>query len=143
MPKFSLKCLQIFLIITGFLFLSCNKDQNNKDKVIVNETDIEEPDDTVQLTPAESFSSALIDVFIDESNDEDLLIYLEEEIFPLVSKSDKVTFDKISASLYLLSYDEGNELKNILIRKIYNPQKDEIVFQKENVEFDAKKFFLK
>jgi hypothetical protein len=143
MPKFSLKYFQFFLIFVGFLFLSCNKDQNNKEKVIVNETDIEEPEDTVQLTPAESFSSALTEVFLDESNDEDLLIYLEEEIFPLVSKSDKVTFDKISASLYLLSYDENNELKNILIRKIYDPQKDEIVFQKENIEFDAKKFFLK
>jgi hypothetical protein len=143
MPKFSLKYFQIFLIFVGFLFLSCNKDQNNKEKVIVNETDIEEPEDTVQLTPAESFSSALTEVFLDESNDEDLLIYLEEEIFPLVSKSDKVTFDKISASLYLLSYNENNELKNILIRKIYDPQKDEIVFQKENIEFDAKKFFLK
>jgi hypothetical protein len=143
MPKFSLKYFQFFLIFVGFLFLSCNKDQNNKEKVIVNETDIEEPEDTVQLTPAESFSSALTEVFLDESHDEDLLIYLEEEIFPLVSKSDKVTFDKISASLYLLSYDENNELKNILIRKIYDPQKDEIVFQKENIEFDAKKFFLK
>jgi hypothetical protein len=120
---------------------SCGKADNSKEKIVIN--DVAESEDTAAMTPSESFSSALTDAFLDESGDEGLQYYLEEEIFPIISKADKVTIDKISASIYLLSYNEGNEMKNFIIRKIYNPQLDEISFQREDVQFEPNKYFIK
>ena len=138
-----LRYICFILLFSGIFLYSCGKNDIIKEKPNVSESESQEPEDTVQLTPAELFSNALCDNFLNETDDEDLQIYLEEEIFPLVSKSDKVTIDKLSVSMYLLSYTEGNESKNILIQKNYNPKIDEIYFLKEVVTFDAKKYYIK
>ncbi len=133
-----------FILLASMIFIySCGKNDTFKEKSNLSESETQEPEDTVQLTPAELFSNALCDNFLHETDDEDLQVYLEEEIFPLVSKSDKVTIDKLSVSMFLLNYTDGNESKNILIQKNYNPQIDEIYFLKEVVTFDAKKYYIK
>ena len=134
-----------FLVIFIFLFaLSCGKKDNNGSNVDSNkDTLTEEQEDTTALSPQEAFSSVLTDDFIDEGNDEDLQIYLEDEIFPIISGTNKLTFNKISSAMYLLSYTENGENKNLLIQKYYDAQKDEVFFDKEFVNFDAKKIFIK
>ena len=138
-----LRYISFILLFSGIFLYSCGKNDIIKEKPNVSESESQEPEDTVQLTPAELFSNAMCDNFLNDTDDEDLQIYLEEEIYPVVSKSDKVTIDKLSASIYLLSYSEGNESKNILIQKYYNPKIDEIYFLKEVVTFDAKKYYIK
>ena len=132
-----------FIIIFLFLF-SCGKEQNKNiriEKTIDNQTS-EVDKDTTELSPQEIFSTALTDNILD-IEDEDLQVYLEEEIYPAISKSNKVTIDKISSSLYLLQYDDKGTLKNILLQKFYNPSKDEFFFEKKEIQSDAIKQFVK
>jgi hypothetical protein len=138
--QFSYCCFIIFFL--GILAYSCGKNDNLKDKTDVKDRENIELNDTAQMTPAESFSNAMCESILEGKYDEDLQIFLEEEIYPVVSKSDDVTIDRLSASIYLLSYKDGNEIKNILFQKHYNPQSDEIYFTKEGVTFDAKKYYI-
>jgi hypothetical protein len=137
-----LNYIYFLIFIIGFFLYSCGKNDNPNEKSGTKEVDSSEFADTVQMTPAESFSNAMCESILEGKYDEDLQIFLEEEIYPIVSKSDNVTFDRLSASLYLLSYKDGNEIKNILFQKHYNPQTDEIYFTKEGVTFDAKKYYI-
>ena len=127
-----------------FLF-SCNKETPLKQKTETpkteNHDDVNDTDSA--MTAEESFSSALVQDIMGENEDADLQYYLEEEIYEMVSKSEKVTLDRISSSLYLLSYYEGGTLKNFLIQKFYNPQKDEISFEKSETQSNTFKQFVK
>jgi len=132
----------IFLSLTLY---SCKKDDTGKEKTDSKKNDQEESqsDSDSTLTAEELFSSSLVEDIMGTGEDIDLEIYLEEEIFPLVSKSSKVTIDRISSSLYLLNYDDNGAMKNLLIRKFYNPAKDEFVFEKSEIQTDAVKQFVR
>lgn len=133
----------IFLGLIVITFISCSKDDVKKKVEKKVETEVANDDeDTTAMTPKEIFSDALTSNILND-NDEDLQVYLEETIYPLVSNSKKVTIDKISSSLYLLQYEEGGNQKNILLQKFYNPSNDEFFFEKRDVQNDAIKQFLK
>jgi hypothetical protein len=133
----------LFLIIV-ITSISCGKNDVVKriEKKIETENAVDNDDDTTALTPQEEFSNAMVYNILD-INDEELQIYLEEDIYPLVSKSNKITIDKISSSLFLLQYEENGSNKNLLIQKFYNPSKDEFFFEKREVQNDAIKQFVK
>lgn len=125
-----------FALIISLILISCNKDDAPKEKTDTqnNQSQDEngnENDSDSTMSPEEAFSSALVQDILGENDDPDLQIYLEEQIFPLVSKSNKVTIDRVSSSQYLLSYDEAGALKNLVIQKYYSPGKDEFVFEKK------------
>ena len=135
----------LILIATLFLF-SCGKseDQKQRSETQNNQTQEESSDETdTTMTVEEAFSTALVQVIIGDEEDPDLQDYLEEVIYPVVSKSDKVTIDKISSSLYLLSYNESGTMKNVLIQKFYNPVEDEFVFEKRDTDVNSIKQFVK
>ena len=137
--------LVLILIATLFLF-SCGKseDQKQRSETQNNQTQEESSDETdTTMTVEEAFSTALVQVIIGDEEDPDLQDYLEEVIYPVVSKSDKVTIDKISSSLYLLSYNESGTMKNVLIQKFYNPVEDEFVFEKRDTDVNSIKQFVK
>jgi len=90
----------------------------------------EETSDTVSLSPQEVFALTLTEDILNE-DDEDLRLFLEEDIYPLVSKSQKVTIDRFSSSQYIISYSQNDTLKEIVIRKFYNPVSDIIEFTKK------------
>ena len=121
----------VLLLITLFL-ISCGQEgTDNKD--ITNEQE----SDTIALSPEEIFSSTLVEDILQTGNDEDLKIYLEEEIYPLVSNSNKVTLDRVSASLYLLTYEDNGDDKNFIIQKFYSPVNFEVFFEKRETETNA------
>ena len=130
-----------FLVV---VFVSCGKDDVVKkiEKKIVTENIEDEDSDTTALPPEEAFSSAMVNNILDVY-DEELQVFLEDSIFPVVSKSEKITMDKISSSLFLLQYFENGNAKNILIQKFYNSPEDEFFFEKREVQFDALKQFIK
>lgn len=129
------------IIFASFVFISCNKDNSTNQK---SETEQSENDDSGDsLTVQEAFSSTLVQDMLNEDEEVDLQIYLEEQIYPIVSKSNKVTIDRISSSIYLLSYDDNGVMKNISIQKYYSPVKDEIFFEKSEILNDSLKQFLK
>lgn len=140
-----LNFLKYFLFALIFItFISCSRDEVKKrlNKVETEMRNDEEDEDTTALTPPEALSQALVANILND-DDEDLQSYIEDEIYPLVSKSNKITIDKISSSLYLLQYDDKGSQKNILIQKFYNPEKDEFFFDKREVQYDAVKQFVK
>jgi hypothetical protein len=136
-----IKYLVFVLLIIAFV--SCSKEQVKRtfEKKIDTQV-VEDEADTTSLSPEEEFSSALVNNILD-TEDEDLQVYLEDEIYPLVKTSNKVTIDNISSSLYLLQYDDKGSTKNILIQKFYNPEKDDFFFEKREVQNDAIKQFIK
>ena len=127
----------VLLLIALFLF-SCRKDGTENEDV----TD-EQESDTIALSPEEIFSSTLVEDILQTGSDEDLKIYLEEEIYPLVSNSNKVTLDRVSASLYILTFDDNGVDKNFIIQKFYSPVNFEVFFEKRETETDAINQYLK
>jgi hypothetical protein len=133
----------ILLGLISIAFISCSKDEVKKKIEKRVETEITEDDtDTTAMTPQEAFSSALVSNILD-IEDEDLQNYLEDEIFSIVKRSNKVTIDNISSSIFLLQYSDSGNQKNILIQKFYNPSNDEFFFEKREVQNDAIKQFVK
>lgn len=136
----------LFLFLISSAFYSCNKETgtNKNSTESRKQTDeVTETETDSVMTPEEIFSSSLVQDIMGEEEDIDLQIYLEEQIYPLVSKSDKITLDKISSSLYLVSYRENGIMRNFILQKFYNPLKDEFLFEKTDTQLNAVKQFLK
>lgn len=115
----------ILLIILTLLIISgCGEN---------NQSVQDESTDSVTLSPPEVFSLTLTEDILRE-DDEDLRLYLEEEIYPAVSKSEKVTIDRLSSSECLLTYFSEGAFKGLLIKKYYNPVEDIVVFTKNETE---------
>jgi hypothetical protein len=135
----------IAIIFSLFIF-SCNKnsetDQSAKNNNSQQESGIENDSDSA-MTDEEVFSSSLVQGILGEEEDIELQIYLEETIYPIVAKSDKVTFDRISNSIFLLGFNDNGTLRNIMIQKLYNPDTGEFVFENEEVPTSAQKQFVK
>lgn len=131
----------ISLILFSLLIFACGKNSDG-DKVNQQGTTSTEESDTTALTPQEALSTTLIEDIMN-TEDEDLAAYIEDEIYPIVSKSQRVTIEKLSASLYLLQYESGGTDKYLLIQKFYNPTTDEMTFTKTETSLTPQKQFLK
>lgn len=131
-----------FLLIS-MIFLGCGKDKEIKEKnEKVMQQDMEE-NDTVSLTPAESFGAVLTQSILNDETEVELESFLSETVYSKVSASSNVTIDKISSSLYILKYYEGTAEKYILIQKYYNPKEDSITFEMTETTLTTAKQFLK
>ena len=126
------------LLLLTILIISCGDDKKSD-----TETADKDESDTISLSPEELFSSTLLEDILQSSEDDDLKSYLEEEIYSIVSNSTKVTIDRVSASLYLLSYDENGVQKNFIIQKFYNPSNLEMYFEINETETNAVDQYLK
>ncbi len=102
-----------------------------------------EDEDTTSLTPAESFAAGLCQDILNDDTEVDFESYLIDVVYPKVSNSTKVTLDRISSSIFLLTYYEGNTEKHLLIQKYFNPQKGEIYFESTETSLSPIKQFLK
>lgn len=135
------KLVRLFFISFSVAILlmigSCNKEVSKDSEQTRTKSENREEDDNnndSNFTPAELFGSSLVEDILGEDNEVELQIYLEEQIYPLVSKSSKVTIDKISPSLYLLTYEANGALKQLAIQKFYNPVKEEFVFEMKETD---------
>lgn len=135
----------ITVIILALILSSCSKEDKTKTEQSNNTSQNQNnsnDESNENMTKEEVFSSTLVQDIAGEEN-EALEVYLEEVIYPLVLKSNKVTLDKISGSLYLLSYDDNGTMKNLIIQEYYSPAKDEMVFDKTETQTNAVKQFVK
>lgn len=124
--------------------MSCgNKNNDSGDSSKDSIYDQNESSEDTTLTPDVIFSNAMIQDILSEEEDVDLQVYLEEDIYPMLSVAGKVTLDKVSSSLYLLSYREGGTVKNFLIKKYFDPQNNEIKFEKTETQLSPENQFLK
>lgn len=116
------------LFICVIALASCSKDNQNTNAGNVDSQQGEELD-TAELEKDEMFGAVLTNDFLNEE-DEDFQVYLTTQIYPLMATSKKVTIDKISASNYILTYDDANNTKQMLIKKFYNPLTEEVFFER-------------
>jgi hypothetical protein len=132
----------VFVLITG-----CGKEKSitsiNEQKQQQQQQMGIDDEDTTSLSPAESFASGLCQDILNDDSEVELESYLIDVIYPKVSSSTKVTLDKVSSSIYLLTYFDGSTEKRFLIQKYYNPQKDEIFFESSETSLSSNKQFLK
>ena len=115
--KMMISKLVIVLIICS-VFISCDKEtktDQSSSKSDKGTNEITESETDSVMTPEEIFSSSLV----------------------------QDTIDKVSSSLYLLSYEESGIIKNFILQKFYNPVKDEFVFDKTETQINSFKQFVK
>jgi len=130
----------IFLFLAIVLYSCGDKGENSSSDYSTNQSETAE--DTT-MTPDEVFSTSLIQDIIGVEEDIDLQVYLEEEIYPMLPTAGKVTIDKISSSLYLFSYQESGASKNFILKKYFDPQNNEIKFEKTETQLTPEDQFLK
>ena len=138
-----IRFLLISFLLISVIFLGCGKEKEIKEK---NEKAMQqemEANDTVSLTPAESFGAVLTQSILNDESEIELESFLSETVYPKVSTSSKVTIDKVSSSLYLLKYLDGSTEKYMLIQKYYNPKEDSITFEMTETSLTTAKQFLK
>ena len=134
---------KIILIIFIIVLCSLIKTNNSFAYTVITFNDsVYVNNDSLNLAPEEVFSTTIINDFLGEENDEDLQSYLEEEIFPLVQNSDKISFDKISTSLYLLQYVLNNQEYYYIIQKFYDAKDEDIYYEKTQTQLNAIKIFI-
>ncbi len=110
----------IFIFIFGF-FVSCSKDdkqtqqQNNAPKNQVEDID-DNPADT-NLTPEEKFSTAIMLDFLNDSDDEDLADYLENEVYKMGANYRGASLVELNPSTWLLILEKDGTTKNYLVQK--------------------------
>lgn len=124
------------LIFCVFALVSCSKDKENINTSSSN-TESGEELDTAELEKDEMFGAVLTNDFLNEE-DEDFQTYLTTQIYPLMATSKKVTIEKISASNYIIIYDDANNTKQMLIKKYYNPLTEEIFFERSDYTEQSK-----
>lgn len=105
--------IKIFLF-AGFLliFISCQKD----DKTPRTEDEDETPADT-NLTPPEKFSYSVLMDFLDDSDDEQLASYLENEIYKMGANYKGASIVEITPAVWFLTMEKDSTSKNYLLQK--------------------------
>ncbi len=139
-----MKFWTIFMLISSFALASCGNndpvDEDGTNSEIVNE---QEDGDTTALSEAELFSLILVNDVLQGTEENDLQLYLEEEIYPIVGKASKVTLDRLSASVYIVTYELNGERKSLLIQKFYDPVNEVIVFEKTETSYGLKSQYVR
>lgn len=128
----------IILLFCAFALVSCSKDKESPNTNTSNIESSGDELDTAELEKDEMFGAVLTNDFLHEE-DEDFEVYLTTQIYPLMVTSKKVAIDKLSASTFVLTYDEAGNAKKMLIKKYYNPLTEEVFFERsEYIEQSGK-----
>lgn len=118
------------LLFCSFFIIACSKDKETTGNTNSTNTESQSDElDTAELEKDEMFGAVLANDFLHEE-DEDFELYLTTQIYPLMATSKKVTIDKISASTFILTYDDAGNTKKMLIKRYYNPLTEEVFFER-------------
>lgn len=135
------------LVVLSVIFLyACGNNEPAHDENGNTETETteeQESGDTTSLTEAELFSMVLVNDVLQGQEENDLQVYLEEEIYPTMEGATKVTLDRLSASVYILTYERDSSKSSILIQKFYDPANEQIVFEKTETGYGLKSQYVK
>jgi len=115
----------ITIILLFILFISCSKEDKpvtekktkteNPPTMEKGDT-IENPEDT-NMTPEERFSTSIMSDFLNDSEDEDLQGFLEDEVFKYSDTYTGAALVEMTPSTWLLSLEKNNSSKNYIIQK--------------------------
>jgi hypothetical protein len=113
-----------FLLVTALMFAACSERDKPEDEAA------NDNNDTTQLTKGVLFSAVMLNDYLQLEDDEDLGVYLETEIYPLVANSRKVSMERIAPAVYGLTYDSAGQTKSLIIERFYNPKEERVFFEK-------------
>lgn len=134
----------ILILISAFIISSCGNNEPVHDENSDTENVDEQDDgDTTSLSEAELFSMVLVNDVLQGTEENDLQLYLEEEIYPILGEASKVTLDRLSASVYIVTYEKNGERKSLLIQKFYDPVNEVIVFEKTETSYGLKSQYVR
>ena len=134
----------ILVLFTAFLLSACgNNEPSHNDTSNGENVDEQEDGDTTALSDAELFSMVLVNDILQGTEENDLQVYLEEEIYPMVDKASKVTLDRLSASIYILTYELDGGKKSLIIQKFYDPVNEQMVFEKNETAYGLKSQYVR
>lgn len=129
---------KLFFLFVLFVFAISAACKKSPEKI--NNGDLNS-EDTTALMPAQNFAITLVEDFINE-DDPELEAFLEKVIYPIIAKADKVTIDKLSDTVYLITYFLEGVEKNVLIEKYFSPSKEEIFFEYKEIKYSRLTSFL-
>lgn len=130
--SFSSLIRSIYLLFVLFILLTgCGKSDVQQQEDMISE-DTEESDTT--LTPQEVLSTSLVQGILGEEDEPALETYIENELFEEMKSSNRATIEKISATTFFLEFESGGQMRSYILKKFYNPQKDEFFFIRSSAE---------
>lgn len=137
----------LILLFIAFTLYSCGNNEPSHNQTDGNDETTEETGeddgDTTALSEAELFSMVLVNDILQGNEETDLQGYLEEEIFPMVQGATKVTLDRLTASVYIMTYEKDGSKSSLLIQKFYDPANEQIVFEKTETGYGLKSQYVK
>lgn len=123
-----MKRILIFLLLAGLMSCSKTEKQQEKENSSKNQEGIENPSDTI-MTVEEKFSTSILSDFLDDTDDEDLASYLEDELFKYSQNYRGASVMQISNSLWFVSLENQNNVKNFLLQKFVDFNTNEYYFR--------------
>ncbi len=131
-----MKRLTTFIYLFAFVFLICScRSDNNAG----NDKESEESEQTdAQLTPEETLSTSLVQGILG-IEDEDLESFIESELYSEIKSGSKVAIDRLSSSVFMIEFEKSGSRKAYIVRKYYDPSKEEFLFEKSVVDSDILK----
>jgi PBP1b-binding outer membrane lipoprotein LpoB len=130
----------VSILAVVLLLCGCSKEERKSpsttDKEATEETD-------TPLTPEENLSTSLVQGILGIEDDPDLESFIEDQLYPELKGSKAITMERLSASIFMIEFESNGQMRSYILRKFYDPQKDEYYFEKTVSENEVKKQFLK
>jgi hypothetical protein len=124
-----MKHVLILLILSGLIACSKTDKQQEKGSTTKNQgEEIENPGDTT-MTVEEKFSSSILTDFLDDTDDDDLGAYLEDELFKYSQNYRGASLMQISNSLWFVTLENQNSSKNFLLQKFVDFNTNDYYFR--------------
>ena len=135
----------ILILFVALALYSCGNNEPSHEETNgdTETTEEQEDGDTTAISEAELFSMVLVNDVLQGQEENDLQVFLEEDIYPTMEGVSKVTLDRLSASVYILTYEKDGSKSSILIQKFYDPVNEQIVFEKTETGFGLKSQYVK
>lgn len=124
-----MRYIVILLLLAGFISCSKTDKQQNKENASKNQgEEMENPGDTA-MTVEERFSSSILTDFLDDTDDEDLSDYLENELFKYSKDYRGASLLQISNSLWYVTLEDQNSTKSFLLQKFVDFNTNDYYFR--------------
>ena len=112
----------IFLLLAAVI-VSCS--ENDKK---IEDDESENPADT-DLTPPEKFSTSILIDFLDDSNDEELANYLENEMYKMGANYKGASVMEISPAVWFVMLEKDTTSQNYILQKFVDFKTNDYYFR--------------
>ncbi len=123
---------RLLIILLAIVLISCSKEDKSVSQKQTPEQkqkeEIENPQDT-NMTPEEKFSSSIMIDFLDNSEDDDLASFLEDELYKYSDTYRGASVMQLANNLWFVTLDNPNNSKNFLLEKFVDFRTSEYYFK--------------